>query len=141
MAIENRRFTSALTQTLRSRTAYVALALAALGAVLGGCVTNGRDFKSDTQWIKESKTKKADVQMVLGEPYSVGNSAGRPTWTYGYYHYQLVGKSQQKELKLYWNDDGTVNTFSFNSSFPEDTSGATPAATRAPAPAAKPLVP
>lgn len=88
-----------------------------------GCVTNGKDFKSDTSWIRQNTTKKSDVQMMLGEPYSVGDNSGRPTWTYGYYRYKLVGKSMQKELKFTWNPDGTVSNYSFNSSFPDDTQG------------------
>lgn len=99
----------------------VAAAALALGLTTTGCVTNGEDFRSEIQWIKEGQTKQTDARMLLGEPYAVGNSGGRPTWTYGYYRYRLFGKSNQKELKLYWNPDGTVSTFSFNSSFPEDT--------------------
>jgi len=91
---------------------------------LAGCVTNGRDFRSEVDWIKDKQTKQTDVKLLLGEPYAVGNSAGRPTWTYGYYRYRLFGKSFQKELKLYWLPDGTVERFSFDSSFPDDTGGA-----------------
>jgi hypothetical protein len=95
-------------------------ALAVAGTVSVGCVTNGNDFKSETNWIKAGQTKQSDVKMVLGEPYSVGNAGGKATWTYGYYRYKLLGKSLQKELKLYWRPDGTVDTFTFNSSFPDD---------------------
>jgi len=103
-----------------------------LGSVgmLAGCVTEGRDFRSDTAWIKEKKTTQNDVQMVLKEPYAVGNSGGQPTWTYGYYRYRLIGASHQKELKFYWNPDGTVNSYSFTSNFEGDTGsigGKTPA--------------
>jgi outer membrane protein assembly factor BamE (lipoprotein component of BamABCDE complex) len=100
----------------RSLAAATILALS-----LAGCVTNGNDFPSDVKWIQDGKTKQPDVKRLLGEPYSVGNSGGKPTWTYGFYRYKLIGKSLQKELKFYWNPDGTVNSFSFNSSFPEDT--------------------
>lgn len=96
------------------------LATGLTAAGVSGCVTNGEDFPSDLTWIKEGVTKKTDVKSLLGEPYSVGNSAGKPAWTYGYYRYKLVGKSTQKELKFYWNPDDTVSTFSFTSSFPED---------------------
>ena len=102
-------------------------------SALSGCVTNGDYFKSETNWIRENQTKQADVRMILGNPYSVGNSQGKPTWTYGFYRYKLFGKSYQKELKFYWNSDGTVSFFSFNSSFPEDT-GASSAGKPDPAP-------
>ena len=95
--------------------------LLASSGLMSSCITNGDYFKSETAWIRENSTKKADVQMILGTPYAVGNSQGKPTWTYGYYRYKLFGKSIQKELKLYWNPDDTVSYFSFTSSFPEDT--------------------
>jgi hypothetical protein len=62
----------------------------------------------------------SDVEMVLGEPTSVGNSSGVSTWTYGYYSYRLIGESSVKELKFYWSPEKTVRSFSFNSSFPDD---------------------
>ena len=95
--------------------------LAGLLGLSAGCVTEGKDFKSDVTWIKDGQTKNADVKMVLGAPHSVGNSGGKETWTYGFYRYKLIGKSLQKELKFYWNPDCSVSSFSFNSSFPEDT--------------------
>jgi hypothetical protein len=103
-------------KALRAMT--LATGLAALSVT--GCVTNGDDFPSDLTWIKEGVTKKSDVKSILGEPYSVGSSSGRPAWTYGYYRYKLIGKSTQKELKFYWNPDETVSSYSFTSSFPED---------------------
>jgi hypothetical protein len=92
-----------------------------LSTLVAGCVTNGDYFKSETSWIRENETKQSDVRMILGNPYSIGHSQGKPTWTYGFYRYKLFGKSFQKELKFFWNPDGTVSFFSFNSSFPEDT--------------------
>lgn len=91
---------------------------------LTGCVTSGKYFASDTAWIKNNQTRQEDVKSLLGQPFMVGNSGGSPTWTYGYYRYKLVGESFTKELKFYWNPDRTVQSFSFNSSFPEDISGA-----------------
>lgn len=87
---------------------------------LWGCVTAGKDFNSETAWLKEGHTKQEDVRMVLGDPRSVGNALGKPTWTYGYYRYNLIGESDSKELKLYWNPNGTLSHYSFNSSFAED---------------------
>ncbi len=98
----------------------LAMAAGLLGC-LSGCVTEGRDFRSDISWIQPNKTSMQDVKLLLRDPYSVGNSSGKPTWTYGYYKYRLVGASHQKELKFYWNPDGTVGNYSFTSSFPDDT--------------------
>jgi outer membrane protein assembly factor BamE (lipoprotein component of BamABCDE complex) len=104
------------TKVLRTALLFLTLAVAAVG-----CVTNGKDFRSDVAWIKKGTTNKKEVSSLLGEPYSVGNSGGKETWTYGYYRYKMIGKSSQKELKFYWNPDGTVNDYAFNSSFPGDT--------------------
>lgn len=87
---------------------------------VGGCATRGEQFPSDMSWIKVNETKKSDVKTLLGEPYSVGYASGKPTWVYGFYHYKLFGDSHTKELKFYWNRNGTVANFSFTSSFPED---------------------
>ena len=58
--------------------------------------------------------------MVLGEPYSVGNSNGVPFWSYLYLDYKLGRGTYQKELKLYWTGDGVVKRYQFSSSFPDD---------------------
>jgi outer membrane protein assembly factor BamE (lipoprotein component of BamABCDE complex) len=96
---------------------------AGLLAVVGGsgCVTQGKYFPSETEWVKANQTQQKDVRQLLGDPHFVGSSGGTPTWTYGYYKYRLVGQSSTKELKLYWNPDNTVRNYSFTSSFPEDT--------------------
>ena len=84
------------------------------------CVTKGYNFRSDLSWIKKETTSQQDVLMILGTPFMVGNSSGVPTWSYGLYHYRLVGRSYVKELKVFWNDNKTVRDYSFQSSFPDD---------------------
>ncbi|MCX6129633.1 MAG: outer membrane protein assembly factor BamE [Proteobacteria bacterium] len=84
------------------------------------CVTRGRDFSSDLGWVKKSQTTQNDVTKFLGTPTAVGSTGGVPTWTYGYYDYRLFGESETKEIKFYWNNDGKLQDFSFNSSFPSD---------------------
>jgi len=88
--------------------------------IMGGCVTRGKDFSTDITWIKKDVTKKTDVRTMLGEPFQVGFASGKPTWTYGLYKHTLFGSSNTKELKLYWNPDGSVGNYSFSSSFPDD---------------------
>lgn len=87
---------------------------------LNSCVTRGKDFSSDTAWIVKDQTSKQMFENKLGEPFSVGKSNTGATWTYGYYKHSLFGKSQTKELKVYWNDNSTVSSYSFTSSFPAD---------------------
>jgi hypothetical protein len=89
---------------------------------LGSCVTRGHNFSSDTSWIASNSTTRKDVKNRLGEPFSVGKSTNGLSWTYGFYKHSLFGQSRNKELKFLWNNDGTVQTYNFSSSFPEDKS-------------------
>jgi len=89
-------------------------------AFASSCVTRGKNFSSDTSWIRVDDTKQQEVQQRLGQPFAVGASNTGPSWTYGYYRHNIFGKSLTKELKLSWNDDGSVRVFTFSSSFPED---------------------
>ena len=84
------------------------------------CATMGKEFPSQTDWIKKGQTRQQDVVSVLGEPYSVGSSGGTPTWTYGFYKYGIFGKTGHKELKIYWEPNQVVERYSFDSSFPAD---------------------
>lgn len=93
---------------------------AGLCVSLAGCFSTGKDFVSETSWIKDNTTRQDDVRRLMGDPFSVGSSSGVPTWTYGYYRYELFGGTFTKELKFYWNKDYTVQNYSFTSSFPED---------------------
>jgi hypothetical protein len=104
--------------------------LAAGCLVIASCVTNGREFPSRFEWIQKNKTRQEDVKLVLGEPQFVGSSDGLPSWTYGLYKYRLFGNSHTKELKLYWNANHTVQSYSFSSSFPDDIQGVTAAPAR-----------
>ena len=99
--------------------------MSALFATLSSCVTSGREFPSRLDWIQKGKTRQNDVKLVLGDPQFVGSSDGTPSWTYGFYRYRLFSPSHTKELKFYWNADKTIQTWSFNSSFPDDVDGVT----------------
>jgi outer membrane protein assembly factor BamE (lipoprotein component of BamABCDE complex) len=86
-----------------------------------GCFTVGKSFISDDlSWIVSNKTTKKEVQTVLGEPFRTGVDSGLLTWSYGYYHYNMFGDTNTKDLVIYFNKDGTVKTYTFNTSFPEE---------------------
>lgn len=87
-------------------------------SLVTGCFSTGKNFPDDLRWIKKEKTSQNDVRLVLGTPYSVGNSSGVTTWTYGYYEYKMFGKANHKELKFYWGPDLSVKHFNYSSSFP-----------------------
>jgi len=88
--------------------------------VASGCVVRGQNFPSDTAWIEVDQTRQQHVRTRMGDPFSVGRTNTGPSWTYGYYRHTLLGNSFTKELILRWNEDGTVRSYSFTSSFPED---------------------
>lgn len=94
---------------------------AVLSMFMQSCLTTGRDFPSRLEWIQKERTKRDDVALVLGQPYAVGNSDGTPTWTYAFYKYSLFDRTYYKELRFYWTPSNEVKSFTFNSSFPDDT--------------------
>jgi outer membrane protein assembly factor BamE (lipoprotein component of BamABCDE complex) len=88
---------------------------------LCGCLSVGRPFESDDlSWIHKNKTAKDDVYDELGEPFRVGSDSGKLTWTYGYYKYSAFGSTRTKDLVIYFNKDGTVESYVFSTSFPEE---------------------
>ena len=88
--------------------------------ILSSCFSLGSNFPTRTDWIHKTKTSQMDVRKVLGTPSAVGNSSGVETWVYSFYKYQMVKDINYKELKFYWNPDGTVEHFNMTSSFPAD---------------------
>jgi len=86
-----------------------------------GCISVGTSFNSDDlSWIMKDQTTKDDIYDELGEPFRVGSDAGKLTWTYGYYKYNLFSSTRTKDLVIYFNKDGTVHSYTFNTSFPEE---------------------
>ena len=101
----------------RSRILIVFLML----TVWYGCITVGKRFDSgDLSWIVKNRTTRDDVYYELGEPFRVGNDSGKLTWTYGYYKYNLFGSTRTKDLIIYFNQNKTVDSYVFNTSFPEE---------------------
>ena len=86
-----------------------------------GCISVGRHFSSDDlSWIIKDQTTKDDIYDELGEPFRTGVDSGKLTWTYGYYKYHLIGSTYTKDLIIYFNKEGTVHSYVFNTSFPEE---------------------
>lgn len=88
---------------------------------LSGCITIGSPFDSDDfSWITRNKTTKDDVYDELGEPFRTGVDSGKQTWTYGYYKYTLFGSTRTKDIIIYFNNNGTVDSYVFNTGFPDE---------------------
>ena len=106
-----------------SMTSGLVLAVTAvLLAVLPcGCVTVGHNFPSEQfTWIEKGQTTWQDVEQKMGEPFRAGTDDGRLTWSYGYYKYSLFGQTKTKDLVIYFNKNGTVSSYTFNTSFPDE---------------------
>jgi outer membrane protein assembly factor BamE (lipoprotein component of BamABCDE complex) len=98
------------------------LTLAVIIAMFGyGCITIGSNFQSnDFSWIINGRTQKNDIYNRLGEPFRMGVDEGKLTWTYGFYKYRTIGTTATKDLVVYFNKDGTVSSYTFNTSFPDE---------------------
>jgi hypothetical protein len=80
----------------------------------------GDDFTSEVTWIQRDKTSRKEVEEKVGQPFRVGYDTGLLTYTYGFYRYSVFRPTRTKDLTVRFNKDGTVNSYSFASSFDED---------------------
>ncbi|MDD5772112.1 MAG: outer membrane protein assembly factor BamE [bacterium] len=80
-----------------------------------GCATVGRDFAvSEVNKIQTGKTTLSEVRSMFGSPWRVGIENGKKIWTYGKYHYRLFGETSTKDLVIVFDDKGTVESYTFN---------------------------
>lgn len=87
---------------------------------LQACLTIGDNFTSEVAWIIQNKTIRADIENRVGQPFRVGYDTGLLTYTYAFYRYSVFRPARTKDLTVRFNKDGTVNSYSFASSFDED---------------------
>ncbi|MEK6666525.1 MAG: hypothetical protein AABZ20_08900 [candidate division NC10 bacterium] len=93
-----------------------------IAALLAGCggLKFGSDFPSPTKdMLVVGKTTKADLLRFFGEPPQVGLDTGDPTWAWTYVQ-AFADKEFSKQLTVRFDEKGTVKSYSFTSSFPED---------------------
>jgi hypothetical protein len=82
---------------------------------LVSCATVGRDFPSDrVSEIQIHQTTRDDIRSIFGPPWRVGIEDGQQTWTYGRYHYRLIGETSTKDLVVRFDKQGIVVSYSFN---------------------------
>lgn len=88
--------------------------------LLAGCVTAGKDFNVHmVRQIQPHQTTRAQIEQMLGQPWRTGLEDGLQTWSYGYYRYG-VSDTKTRDLVIRFSADGTVASYAFNSSYPED---------------------
>ena len=97
------------------------LILCAIAALAVGCMTVGEDFAvGKVTGLQIGKSTREEVKKLFGEPWRTGLEDGTPTWTYGYYKYNVIGASQTRDLVIRFDDHGVVRSYTFNSTYPED---------------------
>ncbi len=104
----------------RARLLCLAVAIAAVAAVAGGCATVGHEFPSSgVAQIRMGQTTQQQVKELFGEPWRTGVEDGRPTWTYGRYRYRLFGETQTKDLIVRFDAQNRVHSYTFSTTEPE----------------------
>ncbi|HRY28596.1 MAG TPA: hypothetical protein P5079_01015 [Elusimicrobiota bacterium] len=95
--------------------------LIGLAAFLAGCVTVGKPFPVGlVPAIEVGKTTQQALLRDFGEPARTGIDDGDETWTYMHYKVRLFGSQDTRDLYVRFHKDGTVKSYSFNSSLEED---------------------
>ena len=84
------------------------------------CATVGKTFTGDITNIKINSTTRKEVENNFGFPFKAGIDCGLKT--YNYIHVKILPfiDPQVKELTVRFNENDTVNGYSFYSSFKED---------------------
>ena len=88
---------------------------------VAACMTVGRPFPVDAvREIQMGKTTQDQVRQRFGAPWRTGLEDGQRTWTYGHYRYAALGTTRTRDLVVRFDDRGTVVSYTFNSTYPED---------------------
>jgi len=105
----------------RSPSRMLASSLVVGAALLAGCITVGREFPAQrVAKLKIGSTTREQVKEMFGSPWRTGVEDGRPTWTYGHYHYALLGETRTKDLVVRFDPQDVVASYTFNSTDPND---------------------
>ena len=94
--------------------------LAASGLAVG-CMSVGNEFPVEpVPSITIGETTTDEVRRTFGAPWRTGLEDGQRTWTYGRYRYSIFGAANTRDLVLRFDEHGKVVSYSFNSTYPED---------------------
>lgn len=106
--------------TLKRRISFILIAMLAV-VLVASCASVGKKFPTDpVKDITIGKTTMTDINRMFGLPWRTGIEDGRKTWTYGYYRYKLFGTTMTRDLVVKFNNDGTVYSYSYNTSEVEE---------------------
>jgi hypothetical protein len=89
--------------------------------LVGGCFSVGRPFPVESVGaIQRNQTKQEDIRRVFGDPWRTGIEDGQATWTYAHYRRSVFGQTKTRDLIVRFNAAGVVSSYSFSSTYPED---------------------
>jgi len=89
--------------------------------LLAGCVTVGHDFPAQrVAKLEIGATTREQVRELFGSPWRTGVEDGQPTWTYGHYHYALLGNTRTRDLVVRFDAHDVVASYTFSSTDPKD---------------------
>lgn len=91
--------------------------------LLAACATVGGEFdSSNVSEIRTGQTTKSDVFNMFGRPTMKGLEDGQVTWTYVDYQYRpnLFGGSKGRELKVTFDKNDRVVSYSYNTNMPNE---------------------
>ena len=91
-------------------------------ALLAACVTVGRDFPAQArrEARRSARPRASRCAELFGTPWRTGVEDGQPTWTYGHYHYALLGNTRTRDLVVRFDAHDVVASYTFNSTDPND---------------------
>jgi hypothetical protein len=95
--------------------------LVAIAGLAMGCVNIGHEFPVDrVPSISIGETTRDDVRRAFGTPWRTGLEDGQRTWTYARYRYSILGAAQTRDLVVRFDEQGRVVSYTFNSTYPQD---------------------
>lgn len=100
----------------------VSVIVLTLGAgLLAACMTVGQDFPAKrVTKLEIGATTRAQVEQLFGSPWRTGVEDGQLTWTYGHYHYALLGTTRTRDLVVRFDAHDVVASYTFSSTDPDD---------------------
>lgn len=94
---------------------YTAVFSSALLFLVAGCANVGHEFPDQrVDELELGETTQQEVRQMFGEPWRVGYEDGLRTWTYGKYHYTLLGSPTTKDLVLRFDKNNVVKSYTYN---------------------------
>jgi len=87
---------------------------------LCSCTTIGNQFASDFKNIKINSMSRNEIESIFGFPFKAEFLFGMKTYFYRYAKISPFSDLKFKELKIHFNSDETVNSYTYSSNFTKD---------------------